>query len=168
MKAKKIVSFFSLFSLVLVLSIYYVLSPVSLNNDEVVNGSVENESDEVVSIVDGETAYFENLEILKQNAFLDEIKELEAIVANASSTKEEKINALEVKNLKTKMNEKEKQLANIIKEEGYSNVYVEYEGEKVNILVGKKDATKKDALIVIRSINSSINEGDIPSVMFKS
>ena len=34
MKAKKIVSFCSLFSLVLILSVYYVLSPVTVNNSE--------------------------------------------------------------------------------------------------------------------------------------
>ena len=166
MKAKRIVSFCSLFSLVLILSVYYVLSPVSLDNSEVVNNEIDN-NDTVVELIDGEMAYFENLEILKQSAFKEEIKELEAIVASASSSKEEKINALEVKAEKTKMNAKEKQLANIIKEQGYDKVYVEYEGNKVNVLVGKKDSNKTDALTIIRSIYSSIN-GYTPIVTFKA
>ena len=167
MKAKRIVSFCSLFSLVLILSVYYVLSPVSLDNSETVNSEVSNQVDEIVELVDGEVAYFENLEVLKQSAFLDEIKELEAIVASASSSMEEKINALEVKAQKTKMNEKEKELADIIKEKGYDKVYVEYEDNKVNILVGKKDSSKSDALTIIRSIYSSIN-GYTPVVSFKA
>ena len=117
---------------------------------------------------DGETAYFDNLEVLKETAFLEEIKELEAIVASASSTSEEKIQALEVKNEKIKMNEKEKELAKLIKEKGYENVYVEYEGNKINVLVAKQDASKTDALDIIRSIYPSISSGYTPSIMFKS
>lgn len=166
MRAKKIVSFCSLFSLVLILSVYYVLSPVSFTNDEVVNNEVSN--DEVVEILDGESAYFENLEILKQTAFLEQIKELETILASTNSTSEEKITALEVKNEKTKMNAKEKELANLIKEKGYSNVYVEFEGNKVNVLVSKQDATKSDALEVIRTIYPLIDIKYTPSVMFKA
>ena len=100
MKAKRIVSFCSLFSLVLILSVYYVLSPVSEVSDQSVNSQVDNSNDATVSVIDGEKAYFDNLDILKEAAFLEEIKELEAIVASATSTSEEKIQALEVKNEK--------------------------------------------------------------------
>ena len=165
MKAKRIVSFCSLFSLVLILSVYYVLSPVSIDNSEVVNTEVEN--DTIVELVDGESAYFENLEVLKESALLDDIKELEGIIASVSATSQEKINALEVKAEKIKMNEKEKTLANMIKQQGYEKVYVEYEGDKVNILVGKKDSSKSDALTIIRSIYSSLN-GYTPVVSFKA
>lgn len=168
MKAKKIVSFCSLFSLVLILSVYYVLSPISINDSESVNNEIIKEDDVVVDILDGESAYFQNLEILKQVAFLEEIKELEAIVASATSTSEEKIQALEVKSQKIKMNEKEKSLANQIKEKGYSNVYVEYEDNKVNVLVAKEESTKKDALEIMRTIYPLIGEGYTPTVTFKS
>ena len=168
MKAKRIVSFCSLFSLVLILSVYYVLSPVSFDNSESVSSDVGVESDTIINVVDGETAYFDNLEILKETAFLEEIKELEAIVASASSSSEEKIAALEVKSEKIKMNEKEKQLSTIIKNKGYDNVYVEYEGNKVNVLVAKPEASKSDALEIIRSIYSSVGENYTPSDMFKS
>ena len=166
MKAKRIVSFCSLFSLVLILSIYYVLSPSSLNS-EVVNSEIENQEDAVIDLIDGESAYFENLEVLKETSFLEEIKQLEEVVASATSSMEEKIEALEVKATKTKMNAKEKELSNIIKEKGYEKVYVEYEENKVNILIGKKDASKQDALNIIRTIYSSIN-GYTPIVSFKA
>ena len=167
MKAKKIVSFCSLFSLVLILSVYYVLSPASLNEDMSVNSNVEQE-DTNVSIVDGESAYFDNLNVLKETSFLEEIKELEAIVASSSATSEEKIAALEVKNTKIKMNAKEKQLANLIREKGYQNVYVEYEENKVNVLVSKDKASKTEALEIMRTIYPSIGDGYMPSIIFKS
>lgn len=168
MKAKRIVSFCSLFSLVLILSVYYVLSPVSEVSDQSVNSQVDNSNDATVSVIDGEKAYFDNLDILKEAAFLEEIKELEAIVASATSTSEEKIQALEVKNEKIKMNAKEKEIATIIKQKGYDNVYVEYEGNKVNVLVSKKDAGKTEALDIMRSIYSSLGEGYTPLISFKA
>lgn len=168
MKAKRIVSFCSLFSLVLILSVYYVLSPVSEINDQSVNSQVENSNDATVSVIDGEKAYFDNLEVLKETAFLQEIKELETIVASVTSTSEEKIQALEVKNEKIKMNAKEKEIVTIIKSKGYDNVYVEYEGSKVNVLVSKKDAGKTEALDIMRSIYSSLGEGYTPLISFKA
>lgn len=168
MKAKRIVSFCSLFSLVLILSVYYVLSPVSEVSDQSVNSQVDNSNGATVSVIDGEKAYFDNLDILKEAAFLEEIKELEAIVASATSTSEEKIQALEVKNEKIKMNAKEKEIATIIKQKGYDNVYVEYEGNKVNVLVSKKDAGKTEALDIMRSIYSSLGEGYTPLISFKA
>ena len=166
MKAKRIVSFCSLFSLVLILSVYYVLSPVTLTNNETVNSEINN--DEVVEVLDGETAYFENLEVLKETAFLEEIKQLEAVLASASSSSTEKIEALEVKSEKTKMNAKEKELATLIKEKGYTNVYVEFEGAKLNVLVSKQDASKSDALDIIRTVYRSVDLKYTPSVMFKA
>lgn len=168
MKAKKIVSFCSLFSLVLILSVYYVLSPVDMGASQSVSSEINNDNDAIVNIVDGEVAYFQNLEILKETALLEEIKELEAIVASASASSEEKIQALEVKSQKIKMNEKEKAFANAIKEKGYSNVYVEYEGKKLNVLVSKPDANKSDALEIMRTVYLSLEDGYTPSVMFKS
>lgn len=169
MKEKKIISFCSLFSLVLILSVYYVLSPQASIQDVSVNAEIENNNDVVVNdILDGESAYFNNLEILKEAAFLEEIKELEAVVASASASSEEKINALEVKKEKIKMNEQEKKLANVIKEKGYSNVYVEYEDNKVNALVSKANPSKTDALDIMRGIYATVGNQYTPYVMFKS
>ena len=49
-------------------------SPISSVSDQSVNSEVNNGDGAVVEVVDGETAYFDNLEILKQNAFIEEIK----------------------------------------------------------------------------------------------
>ena len=43
---------------------------------------------------------------------------------------------------KKKLNKEEQMLKNAIKEAGYSNAYVEYEDNTVNILVSKKEANK--------------------------
>ena len=166
MKNRRLISFLSLFSLVLVLSIYYVLVPVStttLNS----NDNLEEESGEV-SVTDGEDAYFETLELAKVSKFNEDIDELNQIVASSNSTMDEKIQALEMIAQKNKMNKEEIALKQAIKEAGYSNAYVEYEDKTVNILVSKKEATKGDALTVIKLAYEKLGNSYIPSVSFKA
>lgn len=165
MKNRRLISFLSLFSLVLVLSIYYVLVPV--NNATLNSGGAEN-GDVSVSVTDGEDAYFENLELAKVSKFNEELEELNQIVASSSSTMEEKIEALEMIAHKNKANKEEAALKQAIKEAGYNNAYVEYEDKTVNILVSKKDATKNDAVIIIKLAYDKLGNSYIPSVSFKA
>jgi len=165
MKAKKIISFCSMFSLVLILSVYYVLSPISIDMGV---SNIEDNEDVNVEIIDGESAYFNNLDVLKETAYLEKLKEFDAIVASKDSSSEEKLEALANKNDKIKVNESEKVLTQMIKEKGYENVYVEYENNNVNILVGKKDASFKDAETIINSVYSYVNQNYVPIVTFKA
>ena len=165
MKNRRLISFLSLFSLVLVLSIYYVLVPV---NTATLNSDNPTEDSTQVSVTDGEDAYFENLELAKVSKLNDDIDELNQIVASSSSTMDEKIEALEMIAQKNKMNKEENALKQAIKEAGYSNAYVEYEDNMVNILVSKKDATKSDAVTIIKLAYQKLGNSYIPSVSFKA
>ena len=166
MKNRRLISFLSLFSLVLVLSIYYVLVPV--NNATLNDAGVSNGEDAVVSVTDGEDAYFENLELAKVSKLTSDIDELNQIVASSSSTMDEKVNALEMIAQKNKKNKEEAALKQAIKEAGYTNAYVEYEDNTVKILVAKKDATKSDAVTIIRLAYDKLGNSYIPSVSFKA
>ena len=165
MKNRRLVSFLSLFSLVLVLSIYYVLVPVNtatLNNDNLDDNSSQ------VSVSDGEDAYLESLELAKVSKFNDDIDELNRVVASSGSSMNEKIEALEMIAQKNKMNKEEMALKQAIKEAGYSNAYVEYEDKTINILVSKKDATKSDAVTIIRLAYEKLGNSYVPSISFKA
>ena len=84
---KKVVTFLSLFSLVLILSIYYVVSPfgTNLKNDDTnVNVVINQESD----------AYFTSLEVTKNENYDLYIEEMNAIIASSNHTNEEKRDAL--------------------------------------------------------------------------
>lgn len=166
MKNRRLISFLSLFSLVLVLSIYYVLVPV--NNVVLNDSSISDGSDAVVSVTDGEDAYFENLELSKVSKFNDDIEELNQVVASSSSSMDEKVNALEMIAQKNKKNKEETNLKLAIKEAGYSNAYVEYEDNTVKILVAKKDATKSDAVTIIKLAYEKLGNSYVPSVSFKA
>jgi len=165
MKNRRLISFLSLFTLVLVLSIYYVLVPV---NNVSLDSGINNNDDTVVSVTDGEDAYFENLELAKVSKLNDDIDELNQIVASSSSTMEEKVSALEMIANKKKLNKEEQVLKQAIKEAGYSNAYVEYEDSMVKILVSKKEATKGDAVTIIKLAYEKLGNSYIPSVSFKA
>lgn len=166
MKNRRLISFLSLFSLVLVLSIYYVLVPV---NTATLNGdNITDEESSQVSVMDGEDAYFENLELAKVSKLNDDIDDLNQVVASSSSTMDEKVEALEMIAQKKKMNKEEAALKQAIKEAGYSNAYVEYEDSMVNILVSKKDATRSDAVTIIKLAYEKLGNSYIPSVSFKA
>lgn len=165
MKNRRLVSFLSLFSLVLVLSVYYVLVPV---NTSTLNDGISDDNSSQVSVSSGEDAYFESLELAKVSKFNDEIDELNQIVASSNSTMDEKIEALEMIAQKNKMSKEEKVLKQAIKEAGYSNAYVEYEDNIVNILVSKKDANKGDAVTIIKLAYDKLGNSYIPSVSFKA
>ena len=149
----------------LILSIYYVLVPV--NNVTLENG-IEDDNSSEVGVISGEDAYFENLEITKVNKFNDDIDDLNLIVASSGASIEEKIEALEMIAQKKKLNKEEQLLKDAIKEAGYSNAFVEYENDTVNILVSKKEATKGDAVIIIRLAYEKLGNSYIPSVSFKA
>ena len=165
MKNRRLISFLSLFSLVLVLSVYYVLVPV---NNTSIDVPVDTDNSGVVSVTDGEDAYFENLELAKVSKVNDDIDELNQIVASSSSTMEEKVSALEMIAHKKKISKEESALKQAIKEAGYSNAYVEYEDNVVNILVAKKEANKSDAVTIIKLAYEKLGASYTPSVSFKA
>ena len=140
---------------------------VPVNNVTLENG-IEDDNSSEVGVISGEDAYFENLEITKVNKFNDDIDDLNLIVASSGASIEEKIEALEMIAQKKKLNKEEQLLKDAIKEAGYSNAFVEYENDTVNILVSKKEATKGDAVIIIRLAYEKLGNSYIPSVSFKA
>ena len=88
---KQLVSFLSLFSLVLVLSIYYVMLPFKGSNDFTGNNGdlpIINE------IEDPSESYFASLEIQKSESYKELLDAQKDILASASATIEEKVNKL--------------------------------------------------------------------------
>lgn len=74
MKNRKLISFLSLFSLVLILGVYYVLlPPVEIPNNPI---------DENVNVGDGEEAYFVSLNLEKEEERLRLVHEQYDIIAS--------------------------------------------------------------------------------------
>lgn len=87
--------FITLFSLILVLSVYYVTMPNDLLST--VNGSYENneKQDDLVSVVVGDSEIISALRITKEEERLSLQSSYQSILTNSESTTEEKNEALE-------------------------------------------------------------------------
>ena len=161
---KQLVSFLSLFSLVLVLSIYYIMFPFSggnLNGDSTIL-PVINE------IEDPNDAYFVSLELQKETTYKELIDEQNAILASSNATIEEKENALEeIARIETVI-KKENETVSAIIEAGYPAAYVENYNQGIKVVVYKEDATKEDAATVMALVIDEFGFDLMPEVSFYS
>ena len=160
---KQLVSFLSLFSLVLVLAIYYVMLPFSSNNlGDINNVPVINEQE------DETEAYFVSLELQKTEAYEELIDEQESILASSTSTAEEKACALqEIARLEELMGKESEAVAAIV-DAGYPAAYVETYDQGIKVVVYKDDATKQDAAVVMGLIIDEFGMELMPEIRFYS
>lgn len=153
---RQLIAFLSMFSLVLVLSIYYVMLPV---------GPVDN--DQNVNIEDSTEVYFATLELEKTASYQGFIDNQNSIIASADASATEKAVALETIENKVNLQLKETKTVQAIKAEGFSAAYVESTNSSITVIVMKKEATATDAIIVIKTVKEQFGESAKPIVQFK-
>ncbi len=158
---KKVVTFLSLFSLVLILSIYYVISPFGENNNSNganVNVNVNNQIDE----------YFASLEVAKEEDYQLYIDEMNAIIASSEHSNDEKKEALE--NIEKRKNQKvlEKQTIDELKEKGYEQVFLEVAKKDIFVIVKYPDFANEDAAKIMSTIYKNFGQNYTIEIALKS
>lgn len=133
---KQAFTFLTLFSLILVLSIYYIMLPPSSNENVVTNTQ----------------STIQQLQQQLNKKREDIISKNNEIIAKESSTSDSINEALETISETKNLGEKEKNIVAKIKEMGYKDAYVEIENQTIKVTVLKKDATQSDASKVIKEI----------------
>ena len=148
---KQAFTFLTLFSLILVLSIYYIMLPPSSNQEVVTNTQT-------------------TIEQLQQqlNKRDDIIAKNNEIIAKESSTSDSINEALETISETKNLGEKEKSIVAKIKELGYQDVYVEIDNQTIKVTVLKKDATQSDASKVIKEVLKLVGDNYQVEVKFIS
>lgn len=139
---KQAVTFLTLFSLILVLSIYYIMIP-PVSNEKNVSSTIST-IEKLQNQLDKKR---ENL-ISKNNE----------IIAKETSTSESISKALETINTTKDLGEKEKDIAKKIKSIGYTKVFVEIDSKTIKITVPKKDHNKADASKIIKEILAMVGD----------
>ena len=124
---RQAITFLTLFSLILVLSIYYILLPPEGEASEV---SVNNEELSQIEVLQ------QNLE--KERA--DLISENNAIIASSDSDSNKIAAALEAK------------ITKIINDAGFKNAFVEVENKTIKVVIDKKEASSSDANSIIKTV----------------
>lgn len=140
---RQLVAFLSLFSLVLVLSVYYVMMPSP--------SSLLNTKEETVSVTikDATTLYFETLEMDRAKQHQDYIDEMIDVYKglNDEYSLEEAYMNIENRN---KLIEEENLIEECVKNLGYTSCYAEVEGEdyiKVIVYSKSKDLLEVDKIM---------------------
>ena len=147
--------FLTLFSLVLVLSVYYITMPndlLKVDNVPVVN--IKEQSLDVVNE-------------LTDDEKIKEIHDLNVILTNVDSTIEEKNNAYEKLKLIKELEGKENILQDKIKEEYNLNSIVKIKDNQIKVTIKSKENNYELANNIMRSIQENFKEKMYISVKFE-
>lgn len=162
---KRSLWFLTLFSLILVLSVYYVTMPSELlmtvdNNEEeteVVSTTEENtESAELVS-----------LRVEAEEQMLDQITELKEILTSSASTTEEKNQAFEKMQDLNRNKGNEESLEKKIQKEFNLKSFVKIDGNNIQVVVDSKELDKTTANKIMRCVQGEFDTAMSISIKYQ-
>ena len=158
---KKNLWFLSLFSLVLVLSVYYITMPTELlltnNGDNLDN--VNMNIDEV-SIV-------ESLKKQDSNTTLEEINKLKATISDNNVEEEEKNKAFDSLKLLNQISSKEELLEEKIKNTYNLDTFVKINGDQIRVVVDSDEHNSTIANNIMKLVQSNFDTKQYIVVQFK-
>ena len=168
---KKSLWFLTLFSLVLVLSIYYITMPseLLLNNSSNINNELKEESveDKQVTVNVDESDLLVALRVEADSKMQEEIESLKTVLTNDESSLDEKNKAYEkIKNINNNRSEEEI-LEQKVKEEFNLNSFIKIEDDQIKVTVLSSDHDVSLANKIMRSIQSNYQTNKYISVKFQ-
>lgn len=169
---KKNLWFLTLFSLILVLSVYYITMPSELlltNSSDYVNASLKNETEETsdVTVNIEESEIITTLRVTADEQLMEELDSLKLIMADSKSSVEEKNKAFEkMKNLNINKGEETK-LEEKIEKEFQLKSFVKIDGTNIKVVIDSKEHDKELANNIMRSIQSNYENAMYITVQFK-
>ena len=166
---KKNLWFLTLFSLILVLSVYYITMPSELlmttNNDYTNTEEVSKTEEPVVNVE--ESSILTALRIEAEEQVSNELEELQAILVNADASPEEKNLAYEkIKNINNIRTEEEK-LEKEINETFNLKPFVKVNGDQIRVVISSDKHDSELANNIIRKIQENYEQNKYISVKFQ-
>lgn len=159
--------FITLFSLILVLGIYYV----SMKDEDISLASVLKETnqdeseDTTVSVT--ETDSLAALRVAEDESFLSKMEEYQNVLLNALSTVEEKSSAYDnLQALSTKKSKKE-DIEKIIKEKFSLSSFVKIDQDQINITIASSKHSTELANNIIREVQKNYQDQKYITVKFQ-
>lgn len=155
--------FLTLFSLVLILSIYYITMPSELLSTE------NNKSTEKTAKVEtNEVDLISALRLEDESSGKEEVNKLKETLSNAKATVEEKNTAFEeLKRVNVKQ-AKEEMIEEKLKTELKLDTFVKVEGDQIRVVVGSKEHSASLANEVMRLIQELFDSKMYISVQFQN
>ena len=163
---KRSLWFLTLFSLILVLSVYYITMPSELlmatnnggsDDTETVSATTENE----------ESAELVALRVESEEKMLDQITELKAVLTDSNSTTEEKNKAFEKMQELNKNRGTEESIENKLKEDFNLKSFVSIDETSVTVTIDSTKHDKELANKIMRSVQEEFETSMSISVKFQ-
>ena len=167
---KKSIWFLTLFSLILVLSIYYITMPseLLLTTKENYNQQKETkETEEETKVTMKESDLLTSLRVEANDEMVKEMDELKAILTSKDASSEEKNNAFDRMKELNSVRGKEETLEKKIKDEFKLDSFVKIDGNQIRVVVHIETLDKKTANNIMRSIQSNFEEKMYFSVKYQ-
>ena len=160
---KKNLWFLTLFSLVLVLSIYYITMPQELlitNNSEIL------ESDSIKTTIE-ETSVVETMKTEDTSNTLEEINKLKETIANKETTTEDKNKAFDALKQLNQISSKEELLEEKIKTTHDLDSFIKIDGDQIRVVVDSDEHSNTIANNIMKTIQSNFDTKQYISIQFK-
>ncbi len=155
--------FLTLFSLVLILSIYYITMPselLSTGNDKSTEKTAKVETSEVDLI--------SALRLEDESSGEEEVNKLKETLSNAKATVEEKNTAFEELKRVNGKQAKEEMIEEKLKTELKLDTFVKVDGDQIRVVVGSKEHSASLANEVMRLIQELFDSKMYISVQFQN
>lgn len=163
---KQSVWFVTLFSLILVLSIYYITMKDS-SLESILNGTNEDTSSPV-SVQIEESSLLVSLRVEEEQAVLEEMQNYQDVLLDNSTTTEEKNAAYNnLMALQTKKSDEEK-IEKTIKETYNLECFAKIKEDTISIVVGNSEHSSTTANNIIRTVQSLFDEEKYITVKFQN
>ncbi len=169
---KKSIWFLTLFSLILVLSIYYITMPSelllgnSIENSKTEEKETTNKKEET-KVTMKESDLLTSLRVEANDEMVKEMDELKAVLTSKDATSEEKNDAFERMKELNSVRGKEETIEKKLKEEFKLNSFVKIDGDQIRVVVNTEALDKKTANNIMRSVQSNFDEKMYISVKFQ-
>ena len=162
---KKNLWFLTLFSLVLVLSVYYITMPTELlmtNNSE----SIEENIDTIETNIE-ELNIIEALKSEDTTNTLEEINKLKETIANNETTSEDKNKAFDTLKTLNQISSKEELLEEKIKTTHNLDSFIKIDGDQIRVVINSEDHSNKLANNIMKTIQNNFDTKQYISIQFK-
>ena len=141
--------FITLFSLIIILGIYYVMLPE--DSLTVFSGNTEDTS-EVIEV--NESDIIVAMKVEEEEKILNAMQEAQDVLLDASSTVQDKNNAYTNLRLLNSQKGKSQEIEQLINKTYNSKSFVKIEGEKISITMPSKDQGRSIANDIINTVQS--------------
>lgn len=155
--------FITLFSIVLILSIYYISIPNNLLEEYTSSNGDSNNTSEVVN----ESSILVSLRVQDDEETLNTINELNTILLDKNKSKEEKNTAYESLKSINETKGLEEQIETMLKDEFKYDSFVKISKDQINIVISSSEHNKDIANNIIKKVQSMYNTKKYITIKFQ-